>query len=221
MSDEARRAAGILTQCKWLRDSISKWEAQAKEILARELTGGERTKAVAADGTEIGSVTRAEGARSMQIDNEAGFLAWVKQRYPTEVEETVRPAFVKLCAEKVKLLGGLPDANGELCPHVSMVRADPKTSVSPLSNDDRALIEALFRQHTWENLTTMVMSDNPALPPAPQQDCSLGDAVTVPKGTVEPEPGTEPEPFIEEGPPNWAESNTFETSDAVHQRRMR
>jgi len=99
----------MLAQCKWLRDQIAVWERQAKGVISRELEGGERTNAVAADGTVIGSGTRAEGARSMQIDNEEGFLMWVKSRYPHEVVETVRPAFVKLAAEKVKVLGALPD----------------------------------------------------------------------------------------------------------------
>jgi hypothetical protein len=235
MSEQARKAAGVLAQCKWLRDRISKWESQAKGVLAQELSGGERTKAIAMDGTEIGSVTRAEGARSMQIDNQDGFLAWVKQRYPTEVEETVRPAFVRLCAEKVKLLGALPDANGELCPHVSMARAEPKASVS-LGDNDKALIEDMFmHRHMPEVMEAMEFRQIPPGILPPQQDsagewevyegpledttAAFGDphrpVGTIPDGTVE-----QP-PFIEEGPPNWPESNTFETSDAVHQRRMK
>lgn len=240
MSEQARKAAGVLAQCKWLRDRISEWERQAKGVLAQELSGGERTKAIAMDGTEIGSVTRAEGARSMSIDNEQGFLAWVKQRYPTEVEETVRPAFVKLCAEKVKLLGALPDANGELCPHVSMARAEPKASVS-LGDNDKALIEQMFMQKhipdvmsqltagTDEVTVDVGPSGNAVIAQAgewevyegPLEDttAAFGDPHrpigTIPDGTVE-----QP-PFIEEGPPNWPESNTFETSDAVHQRRMK
>jgi hypothetical protein len=230
MSEEARKAAGVLAQCKWLRDQISKWEAQAKDVLAQELSGGERTKAVAMDGTEIGSVTRAEGARSMQIDNEAGFLAWVKQRYPTEVEETVRPAFVKLCAEKVKVLGALPDANGEPCPHVSLVRADPKSSVS-LGDNDKALIERMFMsRHIPDVMSELKMikcAPNPLFPPVAEGDSAVAGAVHQREEWDETEPPlsqtgqSDPEPFIEEGPPNWQESNTFETSDAVRQRRMR
>lgn len=208
MSDQARKAAGILAQCKWLRDNISKWEARAKDVLAHELEGGERTKAVAPDGTVIGSVTRAEGARSMQIDNEMGFLMWVKQRYPHEVVETVRPAFIKLCAEKVKVLGALPDANGELCPHVSLVRGDPKASVT-LSGNDRLLIEQMFMHRHMPEVMDMM---------AP---VALPESIDSPEQGVGGPGHNDPEPFIEEGPPNWPESNTFETSEAVRQRRMR
>lgn len=228
MSDEARRAAGILAQCKWLRDNISGWEAQAKEVLAKELSGGERTKAVAADGTEIGSVTRAEGARSMQIDNEEGFLVWVKQRYPTEIVETVRPAFIKLCAEKVKMLGGLPDANGELCPHVSMSRAEPKATVQ-IKDDDRLLIEQMFmHRHMPEVMAAMapvelqgpiMHADNPIFPPVYTGPLDSPEPIGSPEQVVTPPVHNDPEPYIEEGPPNWLDSNTFEDSQPVRDRR--
>jgi hypothetical protein len=160
----------------------------------------------------------------------------VKQRYPTEVEETVRPAFVRLCAEKVKLLGGLPDANGELCPHVSMARAEPKASVS-LGDNDKALIEQMFmRGHIADVMSELTPAQRdsavagvlkaehdwvsePYTGPLEDTTAAFGDphrpVGTIPDGTVE-----QP-PFIEEGPPNWPESNTFETSEAVHQRRMK
>lgn len=248
MSDESRRAAGILAQCKWLRDQIAQWERQAKEVIAGELEGGERTKAVAADGTVIGAVTRAEGARTMQIDNEEGFLMWVKHRYPHEVVETVRPAFVKLCAEKVKVLGHLPDANGELCPHVSLVRNEPSISAK-LSDQDKLVIEDLFRQRHMPEV--MAAMETLELPVAQGDSAVAGHAHLIeewnreiPNGPVymagddgvydgpmddtaqayldiasETDGTVDPEPFIEEGPPDWPESNTFETSDAVHQRR--
>lgn len=208
MSDESRRAAGILAQCKWLRDQIAVWERQAKGVISRELEGGERTKAVAADGTVIGSVTRAEGARSMQIDNEEGFLMWVKSRYPHEVVETVRPAFVKLAAEKVKVLGALPDANGELCPHVSLVRNEPTISAK-LGDQDRAVIADMFmHRHMPEVMAEMIPAlEAPGSNEPPCQDVSGPEH-------------NDPEPFIEEGPPNWPDSNTFETTDAVKQRRQ-
>lgn len=258
MSDEKRRAAGILAQCKWLRDQISAWERQAKEVLAKEVTPGERVKAVALDGTEIGSVTRAEPARSMQIDNEEGFLMWVKQRYPHEVTEEVRAAFIKLCAEKVKVLGCLPDANGEPCPHVSLARSEPSISAR-MDDQQRALIEQMFMSRhmpdvmlaarTMSELKAITYGDNPLLPPydGPLEDTTAalyGNIVAdpmppeanaspdrqCPNGNYCPYPppqcqhgcadhADDPQPFIEEGPPNWPESNTFETSDRVRQRR--
>lgn len=236
-SDAARQAAGILAQCKWLRDNIKQWEDQAKDVLSREVSAGERVKAIALDGTEIGSVTRAEGARSMQITNEDGFLMWVKQRYPTEVVETVRPSFVKVCAEKVKALGGLPDANGELCPHVSLEHADPKSSVS-IGDNDRAQIENMFMsRHVPDVMAALnppgVVQGDAAVASLQQQEWdaiqerAVIDAYAEVTGyevsqsdSPEPEPDDiEPEPFIEEGPPNWPESNTFETSDSVRKRR--
>jgi hypothetical protein len=241
MSDESRRAAGILAQCKWLRDQIGVWERQAKGVIARELEGGERTKAVAADGTIIGAVTRAEGARSMQIDNEEGFLMWVKSRYPHEVVETVRPAFVKLCAEKVKVLGALPDANGELCPHVSLVRGEPTISAR-LGEQDKAVIEDMFMHRHVSEVMAEVAPPTPVgtiesglirSVPADEEwevytghlDDTTQAAVAYAQSVADALPPVsndtpDPEPFIEEGPPNWPDSNTFETSDPVRQRRQ-
>jgi hypothetical protein len=115
-----------------------------------------------------------------------------------------------------------------------MARAEPKASVS-LGDNDKALIEDMFmRRHipdVMSELTVIKCAPNPLLPPVPEEvsagewqvyDGPLDD---ISQAFTEPEPDLsrnetpESEPHVEEGPPNWPESNTFETSDAV--RRMR
>lgn len=207
MSMNAREAAGVLAQCKWLRDNISRWEAAAKDVLARELVAGERIAAIAPDGTNLGSVTRTMGARSMQVDNEAGFVAWVEQRYPTEIERVVRPAFLKLCGEKVKSLGALPDANGEMCPHVSRAQADPYAKVTLADDADMQMLRMVLQRPLMEVIT-----------PESELSTDTGD-VQLTQYEGRPWVDEPPEEFIEEGPPNWAESNTFESSPAVKDKR--
>jgi hypothetical protein len=212
---DSRQAAGVLAQCKWLRDQIKIQEDAAKAVLQRELRGGERAVAELPDGTELGSVTMAQGAKSMQIDNEAGFIAWVASKYPSEIERAVRPAFVKQCAEKVKELGHLPDANGVPCPHVSLAVADPKVSTNLPKDADYRM------QQLIESRTLPTMFEYPAIAARIEAvDAETGEVIDSTYEVVEDEPPLEPEPDLEDmGPPHWNESGTFENSDTVRRRR--
>jgi hypothetical protein len=127
---DKREAAGVLAQTKWLKDQIKGWEAAAKDVLMGELQAGERATATAPDGAKLGYVTKANGKRTMQIDNEDGFLAWVQMRYPSEIVQSIRPAFVKKLQERALDKGALIDAKGEVCPHVSIVYGDEYTFVT-------------------------------------------------------------------------------------------
>lgn len=231
MSMSAREAAGVLAQCKWLRDNIHRWEEAAKNVLAEELAPGERTAAIAPDGTNLGMVTRTTGARSMTINNEAGFIAWVAQRYPTEVERVVRPAFVKLCTEKVKAIGALPDANGEICPHVGLDVSEPWNMVKLSDTADMEMVRMISYQRLMDVVTPKSLLIAPELPET--QDIPLEQYEGRPwVDTAEEAAGGSglneiydgpmedtTQGFIEEGPPNWLESNTFETSDEIRKRR--
>lgn len=212
---DARQAAGVLAQLKWLRDQIKLAEDDAKKVLALELKGGERASAIAADGTELGTVTMAQGAKSMQIDNEDGFTAWVALKYPTEIVRTVAPAFVKVCADKVKVLGHLPDANGVPCPHVSLAVGDPKPTTN-LSKDAQYLMQAMIEKRLLPDMLTY-----PELEMKPDTSEVIDGEVLSQSDSTEPEPVLEQEPDLEDelGPPHWRESGTFESSDAVRQRR--
>jgi hypothetical protein len=209
---DERQAAGVLAQCKWLRDQIKIQEDAAKAVLARHKLGGERVAAIMPDGTPLGTVTIAQGARTMQIDNEEGFLSWVQQRYPTEVIRSVRPAFIKQCGDRVKADGVLTDANGEVCPHVSLVTGDPKPTTN-LSKDAALLLQQMIERRYLPDMLEY---------PAIEQGEIVAEIVEVRQNaSVEEEPDLgEPEPDLEDmGPPHWRESSTFENSDVVRQRR--
>lgn len=222
---DAREAAGVLAQCKWLRDEIKGWEAAAKDVLRRQLAAGEKKAAIAPDGQVLGFATMANGKRSMHIDNAAGFLAWVQQRYPTEVEQTVRPAFVAKCQENVLKYGALIDGKGEVCPHVSLAQGDPyaTTTLNELADylirerfKARPALEAVTPQSEYDPTEALIADGDYVVADISGRD--VGDELPV---NIEAQDHEQP-PDLEDdqvGPPNWGESNTFETSDAVRLRR--
>jgi hypothetical protein len=218
---DAREAAGTLAMCKWLKDQVKTWEAAAKDVLSHALTTGEKSAAISPDGQVLGFVTAAKGKRSMKIDNEAGFLAWVQQRYPTEVEQSVRPAFVKACQEKTLKYGALIDGAGEVCPHVSLHEGDGYTMVTL-----NELADYLIRERFKARPALDAVTPKSELPGASEhiseaQDYDAGTIVPVAEGDSASAAAEQPPDLEDEqvGPPNWGESNTFETSDAVRLRR--
>lgn len=230
---DKRQASGVLAQVKLIKDMLKVWEAEAKAVVGQDLHEGERISAQLPDGTELGAVTMTSGSRSMQIDNEAGFVAWVKSRYPTEIYEAVRPAFVKVCEQKVAKLGVLVDANGVACPHVSLKTSDGH-AMTKLNDYGKALLDQAIATRTLPALT---MAD-PNAPAVVQGDAALAgaahEAAMWERGEMQDTTQayaevnqsdsvtTEPEPDLSDsqvGPPHWQESNTFESSDNVKRRR--
>jgi cell division ATPase FtsA len=110
-----------LALCKWLRDRIRAWEAQAKADLS--MTAGER-KAAAIGGAHLGFVTLARGKRSTDVDDEA-LAEWVEQRWPSEIVKTVRPAFRKKLLDQALNRGAVIDGDGVVCDAVTVSHGDP------------------------------------------------------------------------------------------------
>lgn len=102
-------AAVRLAVCKWLRDRIKVWEDQAKADLAMQ--PGERKSAMVG-GLPLGFVTLTQGRKTVKVVDEAGLLAFVAEHYPTELEQSVRPAFRDKLLDQFKRLGALTDPDG-------------------------------------------------------------------------------------------------------------
>lgn len=104
-------AVSMLALGKWLRDKLKVWETDAKAALA--LLPGER-KAATVDGHMLGLVTMAKGRKTAKVVNDAALLAYVKAHHPTEieVEERVRPAFLKLLLDDAVKKGAFIDSDG-------------------------------------------------------------------------------------------------------------
>jgi hypothetical protein len=132
-----------LALCKWLRDRIKGWEEEAKTQLG--LLQGER-KAAVLNGQVIGHVTMAKGRRTARVAHEGGLLAFVKLRYPTEVEtvEQIRPAFLKHLLDQAAKTGALLDTDGEVMDSlVDVVDGDPYP-MSKLTEDADITIAGLL-----------------------------------------------------------------------------
>jgi hypothetical protein len=136
-------ATATLALCKWLKDRIKEWETEAKRDLT--LLAGER-KAAVVDGTVLGHVTMAKGRKSARVASEAGLLAFVKARYPTEVEveERVRPAFLKSLLEDVVKKGALVDSDGVVIDGLVEVVEGQPYAMSKLTDDADIAIAGLL-----------------------------------------------------------------------------
>lgn len=131
-----------LALCKWLRDRIREWEASAKAEL--QMLPGER-KAAVINGHNLGYVTLANGRKSVSVDDETAFLAWIEARWPSEVEKTVRPAFRKKMLDLALKRGALIDGDGVVCEAVSVRQGDPYP-LPQLSDDADIYISDLLNR---------------------------------------------------------------------------
>lgn len=134
-----------LALCKWLKDRIKEWEAQAKAELA--LLQGER-KAAVVGGQVLGHVTMAKGRKTARVVNEAALLAYVQSHHPTEVEtvEQVRPAFLKQLLEDAAKKGAFIDSDGVVIDGIIDVTEGSPYPMSKLADDADLVIAGLLQR---------------------------------------------------------------------------
>ncbi len=118
--DDDRIHAGRAVTAKWLSDEIRALTAGAREILEPRLEPGERVRAQLPDGTTIGSVTIGKAAESATVTDARALLAWVKAHAPTEIVESVNPAYVDLLKRRCKTAGYAHDDQGEIVPGIEL-----------------------------------------------------------------------------------------------------
>jgi hypothetical protein len=126
-----RTAVVKLALCKWISARVKDWEAEAKADLA-QMVQGDRTAALL-NGYKIGTVTKCEGRRAVEVVDEQRLAEWVASRWPTEVETSVRvrPAFMRVLADRIRKHGALIDQDGEVCPWVEIGYGDPYLMTKP------------------------------------------------------------------------------------------
>jgi len=106
---ELTRKVALLTALKDAVESeLDAARAEAREtiIKAREELGVKSVEVTVPDGEVVATVTVAGGGTSPAVHYEDLYVGWVKENHPTEVVESVRPAFTK------SLLGRL-EASGD------------------------------------------------------------------------------------------------------------
>lgn len=97
-------------------------KAAASAAILAEVKPGDSRTAVLVDGTRLGRVGVDAGI-DVAIENEAAFLEWVRTNHPTEVYETVRPAFRDHILDDAK-------KNGTLPPGVCVMAGEPYVTFS-------------------------------------------------------------------------------------------
>jgi hypothetical protein len=147
-----RTAAAKLAVCKWIRGQVAKWEDEAKAELS-DMVAGDRQAALLA-GYKIGTVTTCEGKREFRIVDDNRLAEWVAERWPDEVEHfvQVRPAFLRILANRVLKHGALIDTAGEVCPWAELRRGEPYLMTKPDRDMDAVIQDLLYKGYTIDNI---------------------------------------------------------------------
>ena len=130
---------------KWLEDRIKEWKAEAKRNL--DLLAGER-KAAVVDGAVLGHVTMVNGRKTAKVVNDAALLAFVKDRYPNEIEvtERIQPAFLKRLLDDVAKKGAHVDADGVVIDGLIKVVVGEPYPISKAAEDADITIAGLLQR---------------------------------------------------------------------------
>jgi len=146
---------------KALRDAIdAELTASRADVLdglldARDSLGVKAVDVTLPDGTKVATVTLTEPKARIAVTNEDAFVAYVAQRWPTEVETTtvtktvVRPAWQKKLLERLTAAGDGDAADTETGELVDGVTAYPPARPSSFSlryaDEGRDRIAAAYR----------------------------------------------------------------------------
>lgn len=155
---ELQQAAQRITALRVL-EGVLKEQTDAAKAAARDAmdaVGAERVRVVDAAGTNLGAVSLATGRTTARVVDERALLEWVRRNHPSEVVETVRPAFLQVLKDSAvaKAEAGDPTAvgpDGEVLPGMEVVSAQPYVTVraTPEAKERmRSLLDAGLRQLT-------------------------------------------------------------------------
>lgn len=118
--NDDREMAGRAVFGKWLSDEVRGLVSVAREQLEPRLEPGERMRAQLPDGTVIGAVTIGKPSETPAVTDERALLAWVKENAPTEIVESVNPAFVEVLKRQAKAHGFAHTEDGTVIPGVEL-----------------------------------------------------------------------------------------------------
>lgn len=127
MNDALRSAATRAAVWGVIADAAKERQAEAKAELAQLQPGD--TIAGRIGGRLVGKATVARGRSKLTVTDGRQFLDWVALNHPTELVQSVNPAFVKSLEARGKALGAVIDAQGEVVPGVEITEGAPYVSV--------------------------------------------------------------------------------------------
>jgi len=131
---DAEKLAALGTYVKVLSDAEKALRASVTADMGKRHV--EKVGAYLPDGTKMASVSRSDGKKSVKLTDEAGALAWCRDRYPSEVMtvEIIRPAFLKKLLDIAGSLPvgskGLDSATGEELPFIEVGQGSPYVTIT-------------------------------------------------------------------------------------------
>lgn len=143
----AKEAALRAAVLKALSKKVGAAEKAAKSIVQEELDPGDRKGAVLDDGTDIGTVSYTKGtAAKPLVADEREFTEWVLDHAPTEVIQTVRPAYRDSLLKRLQAADDnelVDPATGEIVPGVLQGSGGaPYVMVKQTTDQEQALAAA-------------------------------------------------------------------------------
>ncbi len=163
---ELTRKVALLTALKdAVETELESARAEAKSVIvkAREELGVKSVEVTLPDGDVVATVTVAGGGESATVFYDDEFLTWVKENHPTEVTETVRPAFSKALLSRVEQSGDrfVDPTSGEVVPGLGTRSRSEYISVRFKPEGREAIAEAWRGGEIGE-----LLAGRPALPTA-------------------------------------------------------
>lgn len=95
----------------------------------------------------VAKASLSKGKSKLVITDQQKLLEWVKTRHPSEVVESVNPAYLAALSAKAKEVGAVIDSQGELAPGVELVEGAPVVSVRREKDADDIVAELLRGGH--------------------------------------------------------------------------
>jgi hypothetical protein len=144
---DMKGAARTAMAAKLIADVVTTEHKPVKAGLLTDMVdaGVERVGVADDDGTKLGAVTVACGDPKARVTDDLVFLAWVIDRYPSEIVQQVRDAFTKKLLDAATAAGAPVDAlTGEVVPGVEMVDGEPYLMVRPVAGAKERMRETLI-----------------------------------------------------------------------------
>ena len=127
MNDSVREAAARAVVFQIVEQAAKARKDEAKA----ELAGLEPGDGVSArlNGVVIGKATMTSGRQKLTVTDERALVEWVRRNHPTEIVESVNPAYLKVLEAAGKSLGAVVDDQGEVVPGVEITVGEAFVSV--------------------------------------------------------------------------------------------
>lgn len=125
MKELARKYAVL----RALKDRVRDVEQEISTEFLSALDIGDVKAASLDDGTLLGKITKAHGKRTPTVTDEAALIEWVRRTHPSEIVETVRPAYrSRLLASAGRHGDAVDETTGEIVPGIELRVGDPYVS---------------------------------------------------------------------------------------------